>query len=161
MISEQRLHQLLAAYGAEPQRWPAGEREQARALLQNSPAARRAWEQACSLDDWLEQAARPVPPPELERRLINAVNRRVASPWTWLKNWLWGESLPQHLWRPALTLGLPLLLGLGLGGYLWPEFRTWENEAHLEYTAELVEDAYAPLWSEDENLEQGELPEWL
>jgi hypothetical protein len=57
MITLVRFAQLLDAYGAEPARWPAEEREAALALLARSPEARRQRDEAARLDALLDRGA--------------------------------------------------------------------------------------------------------
>ena len=51
-----RLKQLLAAYGADPARWPESERTEARNLLAGSPEARQELREAAGLDALLDSA---------------------------------------------------------------------------------------------------------
>lgn len=68
----QRLRQLLDAYGATPDRWPAEERAAALALLASSVEARAQRDAAARLDTLLDLA--PVVPPsvELAARILTA-----------------------------------------------------------------------------------------
>ena len=74
-MSLERLRAILDAYGAAPERWPAGERTAAVLLLDSSEEARRAHAEAMRLDIVLDHANAPPPPPELADRL----HRRGAS----------------------------------------------------------------------------------
>ena len=57
-----RVRELLAAYGAAPRRWPAGERSDAERLLASSAEAKVLQRQAAALDALLDQAPRPALP---------------------------------------------------------------------------------------------------
>jgi hypothetical protein len=75
----ERLRTLLDAYGAAPERWPAGERAAAEALLARSPEAQR-WQAASRRLDALLDAAPPprAASPDLARRILAATPRRPA-----------------------------------------------------------------------------------
>ncbi|HWA43089.1 MAG TPA: hypothetical protein VHA10_07750 [Hypericibacter adhaerens] len=53
-MNVKRLEQILAAYGARPERWPATEREAAEALLARDPHAQRLLREARRLDGLLD-----------------------------------------------------------------------------------------------------------
>jgi hypothetical protein len=57
MMKLDRFTELLDAYGAEPRRWPSGERGAAQALLDVSAEARARLAAAAALDALLDQAA--------------------------------------------------------------------------------------------------------
>jgi hypothetical protein len=63
MTTRERLLEIIAAYGAEPGRWPAAERSAAEALLATSAEARSALEAARGLDRLLDGL--PAPRSEL------------------------------------------------------------------------------------------------
>ena len=60
-----RLRDILDAYGADPRRWPAAERDAALALLSGSEEARALRDEAAALDTLLDTAQVPAPSPEL------------------------------------------------------------------------------------------------
>jgi hypothetical protein len=68
----QRLQQLLDAYGANPERWPAEERVAALALLAHSTEARAQRDEAARLDALLDLVPVVHPSAELARRLLAA-----------------------------------------------------------------------------------------
>ncbi len=77
MITLARLAELLEAYGADPARWPAEEREAALALLALSPEARRRRDEAARLDALLDRVAAepgdvPTASPALRERVVAA-----------------------------------------------------------------------------------------
>ncbi len=110
-----RLGQILEAYGADPQAWPAAERDAALALLGCSAEARALRERAARLDRLLDQAPALEPSPELMARVLAAANqaapswRRRLGAWT-LVLWPFGP-----VWRPATALALAALFGVTLG----------------------------------------------
>ena len=61
LMNLDRLKSLLEAYGANPSRWPAEERDAAEAMIAASDQAREALAEASRLDALLDQA--PPPPP--------------------------------------------------------------------------------------------------
>jgi len=71
-----RLHAILDAYGADPARWPAAERDAALALLVRSPEARRHHDAAARLDAALDASPVQVPSPALAARVLHATPRR-------------------------------------------------------------------------------------
>jgi hypothetical protein len=126
IMDRERFARLVAAYGAEPARWPVEERAAARALLRDDPWARERVAGARQLDSWLDSYAVALPAPELEERIVRALPLR---PLDRLLRWL----LPAHaaeFWRPALAACLPLALGLWLGAALAPvsDSSAWEEE---------------------------------
>jgi hypothetical protein len=69
-MNETRLLELVDAYGADPERWPAGERAAALASLARSGAARAALAEATELDRLLDVAPAPAPTPDLATRVL-------------------------------------------------------------------------------------------
>lgn len=106
-----RFIHLAEAHGGDLERWPAAEREAARALLGWSDEARRALEEAQALDVWLDRAAPAVDAERVERlaaRIEAALDHRtpVRVPPAW--------SLPRLL--PAATfLAVMGLMGVVIG----------------------------------------------
>jgi hypothetical protein len=77
-----RLQAVLAAYGADPARWPEGDRHLASWLAIADSDLSPSLEDAVRLDAVLARASRPVVPGREAERLIAAVNekpRRVVS----------------------------------------------------------------------------------
>jgi hypothetical protein len=67
-----RLRAILDAYGADPARWPADERDAALRLLAHSAEARRHHDVAARLDDALDAAPSEVASPALAGRVLRA-----------------------------------------------------------------------------------------
>lgn len=116
-VTENRLRVLIETYGAAPERWPAAERDAARALLSRSAAARQILAQAARLDALLDGAEAPPLPGALERSVRNLspapvrTTRRPLRQWFALPglDWLSGPML-----RPA-ALATAAVLGLAVG----------------------------------------------
>jgi hypothetical protein len=79
-VTLERLRHLLEAYGADPERWPAEEREAALGLLAVSPEAQAARVEAARLDALLGLASAAEPSPDLSARILAALpeDRRPA-----------------------------------------------------------------------------------
>jgi hypothetical protein len=74
----ERFAALLDAYGADPERWPDAERDEARALLDRSADARARRDAAAALDALLDRATTVQPARGLaERILADAPRPRV------------------------------------------------------------------------------------
>jgi len=91
MITQGRLLEIIAAYGADPRRWPEAERSEAEALLARSEPARAALAEARALDgllDGLPALAPEIAASTLAARAIAAGQRPLARParggWLWL-----------------------------------------------------------------------------
>jgi len=67
-----RLRDVLDAYGAAPERWPAAEREALSALLAGNADARRLGEDAARLDAALDALPAAPPSASLEDRIVAA-----------------------------------------------------------------------------------------
>lgn len=106
-----RLKQLLAAYGADPARWPESERTEARDLLAGSPEARQELRKAAELDALLDSASMPPPSPALMAAILAKTPGAAQSGWL-ASLWPFGP-----LWKPASALLLAGALGIATG--LW------------------------------------------
>ena len=70
-----RLCAILDAYGADPARWPADERDAALRLVARSPEARRHRDAAAILDDALDAGPTEAASPALAARVLAAAPR--------------------------------------------------------------------------------------
>jgi hypothetical protein len=119
-----RLSAILEAYGADPQRWPADEREAALALTRSSVPAARALAEARMLDSALEQQSFPDIAAEADRftqlhaTIVSAARFRPTR--TWFGHWFGFDLAPSQLWPSVAGLALASMLGfaVGLGGLL-------------------------------------------
>lgn len=66
----ERLRELIDAYGADPHRWPEGEREEAAVFAEGSPEAQRLQAEARRLDAVLAQAPDPALSPTLGTKIL-------------------------------------------------------------------------------------------
>lgn len=90
-MTPERFAYLADAYGADLQRWPAGEREAAQALLgDGNTLAAEALRQARWLDSQLDSYQLAAPGPALAQRIIAAAATapRSASFWQRYAGWL-------------------------------------------------------------------------
>lgn len=110
-----RLGRLLEAYGADPETWPAVERDAALALLGRSAEARALRERAARLDRLLDQAPALEPSPELMARVLAAANQAAPSWRRRLDTWMLALWPFGPVWRPATVLALAALFGVALG----------------------------------------------
>lgn len=69
-ITQERLRNILDAYGANPDRWPPGERAGMLELLERSSAARRERDRAARLDAVLDRAPSAQPSAGLAARIL-------------------------------------------------------------------------------------------
>lgn len=107
-----RLQALLEAYGAKPERWPAEERDAARALLAQSPQAQRWRDVSAQLDAVLDLAPAHAPSPTLLERIVAAAPRREPAP----SRTAHRAKQPARAWRYAAAT-LPLAAAAAL--VLW------------------------------------------
>ena len=76
-----RFEELVAAYGAEPRRWPEAERAAAEAFAQTD-AGQRVLAEARSLDAALEEAKEEAPISlDLRRKMLASAPKPQALPW--------------------------------------------------------------------------------
>ncbi len=104
-----RFAALVGAHGADPERWPAAERDAARGHLGATPPAEHLLAREARLDGLLETVPAPPPSSMLMGELLAAApgpRRRL------------GAFLPLFaVWRPATALALAAVLGLAVGLY--------------------------------------------
>lgn len=83
MMTEERFFQILEAYGADPARWPAAERDQAQGFAQTRPElVAVATGEEMMLDDLLDRLDEPTPDTTLlERRLLARLPRPAMPDW--------------------------------------------------------------------------------
>lgn len=110
-MDKRRLDALLDAYGADPARWPAAERNAAQALLASDPTAQARLEQARLLDRALD-ALPPAPAPagDLAARIRNAARQPVAPAIT-----VPAPANTNSPWRFTAALAASAVIGLWLG----------------------------------------------
>lgn len=115
-MNQARFSELLDAYGADLERWPAAERGPAQAWLSASPESRSLRLQAALLDDALDQYTLAPPAAALRQSLLGAAVVPRQRSWRESLAELWRDLGGWHLAAPAfaasLALGavLPLML---------------------------------------------------
>lgn len=112
-MTPDRVRQLIDAYGAEPERWPAPERDAARRLIAADPALAAYAREAEAVDALIKGADKAVPPAWLAQRILNGAPGRRAAPRDggWLRQlWPFGAA-----WQPAGALAASLAVGLWAG----------------------------------------------
>ena len=128
MITLERFRDLVAAYGADPARWPERERVVALELLQRSPEARASLEEARDLDYLLELAPTTAVTPELQTRILAAFPGKQPARSRFAG--IFAALLPDRpAWVPAAALALSLALGVGVGAYA-PALAGLDTSAH-------------------------------
>lgn len=138
-----RLEQILDAYGAAPQAWPAGERAAALALMERSESARQLCEQAAQLDSLLDTAADIEASSELRARVLGAL---PSKPMSWaarldrVATWVWPFG---PTWRPAAALVAAAALGIGVGTWIPNDPTADVDTASTPDVSELVFAGYA------------------
>lgn len=110
-----RFRRLIEAYGADPTRWPAGERSRGEALLARSDRARRLLAEAQALDALLMADAKPAADERLAAAVIARATaepqeRRPVQPREFRLDW----SL-SRLWPQAVGLAAAAVLGFVVG----------------------------------------------
>jgi hypothetical protein len=118
MMTTERFSQLLDAYGGDTKRWPIEERAAALQLLEQSNDARHLQQSALILDGLLDSV--PILPPStaLRERILAQIHpftSQTQDAWQWLIQLIIGTTPGEHIWRPAVALGIPLLLGIVIG----------------------------------------------
>jgi hypothetical protein len=135
----ERLRDILDAYGADPLRWPAGERIAAQAFAAREPRAAALVAEAAMLDGLLDAVPAQAPSAALTARVLAArpkVSRLRA---------LWNDLFPgTPLWRPAAGLAAALVLGIGVQAAAADRLGLNET-GDVATTSEDAETGFAPL----------------
>ena len=135
-----RLRQLAEAYGADPRRWPASEREAATAFLAASSAARDLLAAARQLDGVLALAPAEVPDAALARLTAATAfppPRRAASP-PMASASGWMGWLASAFWPRATVLAGMMALGIITGLAIEPV--TAGSDAYASVLSDLTGD---------------------
>lgn len=109
-----RFVEILDAYGSDRNRWPKEDREQLELLLATSPHAQQLLKETAKLDSMLNQFAASEISQEVRKQVVDAIPFGKSGFAERLLDWLFPEG-PEFLWRPALAVTLPLLIGFVLG----------------------------------------------
>lgn len=108
MSNKDRLNDVLASYGADPERWPAGERQALLPILQDASAEVT---EAKSIDEMLSHASTVSLQVGAEERLMSRIARQPAAKIITLTP----RSRQPLPWLAAVPLAASLLLGIYLG----------------------------------------------
>lgn len=122
-MTPDRIHALLAAYGADPMRWPVADRAAASAA-RSAPAMRALFDEARTLDALIDRHASP-PLPQIDAAALVArvtatpqprgyVVRPAAAPRRRLAGWLFAFG-----WPNVAGLASVALIGFFVG---WMDF---------------------------------------
>lgn len=116
----ERFAEIVDAYGASPDRWPADERASAEALMAEAPAARVLVAEAARLDLMLDGAPVEAPSTALVERLM-AARPRAAVPTPAPQKRKIFRGLIEAVWPygspavPTGALAASIMLGVALG----------------------------------------------
>lgn len=139
--SEDRVFELIAAYGAEPGAWPEDERDAAKATLAEFPERfADALAKAKALDLVMFNETVPEPDSDLAKRILAAAPQapRQAGSFASLLKW----RLPGRQWPAGATLA-SLMIGL-VSGYAYAgNVTSAEFETADEFYVGLFEEADA------------------
>lgn len=118
-MTAQRFEQIVTAYGSEPSRWPAAEREAALHYLTITPSANGLIEEYRELNSLLDSVCVPELG-SMEQRVLRALQEATReSLLDRVMEWL----LPRQgrgmawAWRPALIACLPLICGIYMANF--------------------------------------------
>lgn len=118
-MTAQRFKQIVTAYGSEPVRWPAREREAALHYLAQNAAAQMIVEEYRELNHLLDAVQVPALA-QMERRVIRSLQEATRDGFPdKILDWL----LPRQnrgmawAWRPALAACLPLICGIYMANF--------------------------------------------
>ena len=103
-MTPERFHQIVEAYGADPQRWPPQERAAAQAWASVHRQQAQAWlAEAAGLDAWLATDRLAPPDTSLQQRIVASAPARPAR-----------RATPQRRawWWSGAAVGVGLLGGV-------------------------------------------------
>ncbi len=110
-MTEQRLLELIAAYGSDPDRWPVEKRAAAIALLKQSFESGQAIRREAALDALLSQDVVTPADTAFRDRIERIPGNTTTGPGSLLRTlWPFGG-----LWQPAAGLAAAALFGLVTG----------------------------------------------
>lgn len=138
-----RLRQILAAYGGNPDRWPDDERDAAEALIAASPVARDAVTQECALDAGLALAASEVPDDAMARltaAMAFPPPRQTAAPASVASGWF--ANMASAFWPRATVLASMAALGVIVGLAIEPVYSPTDANASVvsDFNVDVAED---------------------
>lgn len=159
-----RLQAVLAAYGADPARWPESDRELAPLLAAPHPDMTASLEDARSLDSALSHASRPVAPAAAADRLVAGATGASVNVVAFGRHATTRSPAGRTTLSGRLAVATSLAASLALGVYLgasgqsdWltppllaeesPEYMSAELDV-LDGTLQLFEDHTDPVSSD-------------
>tara|TARA_R110001606_G_scaffold228703_4_gene376696 strand:- start:153 stop:596 length:444 start_codon:yes stop_codon:yes gene_type:complete len=136
-MTAQRFEQIVTAYGSEPARWPAQEREAAIQFLAENPAEKSLIEGYRELNMLLD--AMPMPAfTQMEQRVIRSLHEKTRdSLLDRVLDWLIPRQQRGMAWalRPALVACLPLVCGIYMANFysfgIDSAENSWQEELYL------------------------------
>tara|TARA_R110001592_G_scaffold6898_3_gene38062 strand:+ start:448 stop:891 length:444 start_codon:yes stop_codon:yes gene_type:complete len=136
-MTAQRFEQIVTAYGSEPARWPAQEREAAIQFLAENPAEKSLIEGYRELNMLLD--AMPLPAfTQMEQRVIRSLHEKTRdSLLDRVLDWLIPRQQRGMAWalRPALVACLPLVCGIYMANFysfgIDSAENSWQEELYL------------------------------
>lgn len=136
-MTPERLRSIIESYGSDPGRWPAGERDDAKNLLQSlhgDPAITDLLADAVRVDAALLSVPLPaLPRPASASTLLARAQMGASSGWQRALRWLLGLGDGGFsLARPVLAALMPLALGFGAGVALEPQTEVNDDEAVMQ-----------------------------
>tara|TARA_B110000503_G_scaffold51340_1_gene82886 strand:+ start:179 stop:658 length:480 start_codon:yes stop_codon:yes gene_type:complete len=158
-MNQQRVKQIIAAYGGNAARWPEAERVAALKLCQSAPELAVLQREQAGLDQLLDSqhVTTQCSATEVLAQLVIAtepVQMPALTFWNRTALWLLPDT-QTALWRPALAAALPLAIGIGLG-VLTPDVGgDWsdpEQEVFMPYLADVNNAGYSVMedWNSDD-----------
>lgn len=138
-IKRERVLAIVQSYGADPDRWPVDEKEDALHWVMDDRELAMEVARQREVDEWLETITAPTPSSGLYGRILAIAERAPGRDAIgWLLGWLFPGSVasPAWVWRTALAAALPLLVGV-LGGMstvnsaATDEWDNWEEEIYI------------------------------
>jgi anti-sigma factor RsiW len=138
-MTPQRVSELIAAYGAVPEKWPQAERAEALAVLGRTPALRAEVAQMAALDAALDRW--PCPAPRLDAVVLAAAVSAAPRPRATRHRPRF--RFPVFAWPNAAGLAAAALAGFLVGwSGLDTEFGVTQTDSiDRQVVASLVEDA--------------------
>jgi hypothetical protein len=137
-MTSKRVSELIAAYGAAPEKWPAAERAAALALLGQNPALRAERQQMARLDAALDRWPSPAPqldPVALAAYVSATPQRRASARRSFLR-------FPLLAWPNAAGLAAAALAGFLVGwSGLDSDYSAQSDSIDRQIVASVVEDA--------------------
>ena len=118
-MTRERLQAIVAAYGADPRRWPDAERARAQALIAGNPDVQALLAQEAEANRILDALGPEIPSASLSARILSAfdaTHRPVPRGMVQrIRDAVWPGA---PLWQPASALVFSLIVGIVVGAAL-------------------------------------------